>query len=110
MSLKCIVGEDITVPTQTLTLLPGGDEQLQTITVQIIDDSVVEGMEDFSVELGIQRGDTIVALGEISTTTVTIVDNDGMNISLQLLNKQKLFSYFLNLCRHYHWLHSSSTP
>ena len=72
---------DFTALTQTLTLPPGGDQQLQTLTVQIIDDSIAEGMESFSVELGVQSGDTEVALGEISTATVMIVDNDGMNSS-----------------------------
>ena len=62
-----------------MALPPGDDQQLQTLTVQIIDDSVAEGMEGFSVVLGIQRGDTDVVLGEMSTTTVTIVDNDGIN-------------------------------
>ena len=81
VSLKYTAGEDFTAPTETLTLPPGGDQQLQTLTVQIIDDSVAEGMEGFSVVLGIQRGDTDVILGEIPTTTVTIVDNDGMNYS-----------------------------
>ncbi len=72
---------DFTALTQTLTLPPGGDQQLQTLTVQIIDDSIAEGMESFSVELGVRSGDTEVALGEISTATVMIVDNDGMNNS-----------------------------
>ena len=81
LSLSNAAGEDFKVSTSTLTLPRGGDQQLQTLTVQIIDDNVAEGMEGFSVELGVRRGETGLLLGEISTTTVTIVDNDGMNNS-----------------------------
>jgi hypothetical protein len=75
-----IAAGDFTALAQTLTLPPGGDQQLQTLTVQIIDDSIAEGMESFSVELGVRSGDTGLTLGEISTATVMIVDNDGIAI------------------------------
>ena len=91
MSLKCTAGEDFTALARTLTLPPGGDQQLQTLTVQIIDDSVAEGMEGFSVELRVRRGDTEVSLGEISTTTVTIIDNDGINNSYNHYSETCIF-------------------
>ena len=98
---------DFTALTQTLTLPPGGDQQLQTFTVQIIDDSIAEGMESFSVELGVRSGDTEVVLGEISTATVMIVDNDGMN-NFYNFQLHSMNIRYLYLCRHCHWLHSSS--
>ncbi len=76
--LSNTAGEDFTAPTETLTLPPGGDQQLQTLTLQIIDDSIAEGMESFSVELSTRRGETGLSLGELSTTTVTIINNDGI--------------------------------
>ena len=81
-----------------MPLPPGDDQQLQTLTVQIIDDSVAEGMEGFSVVLGIQRGDTDVVLGEISITTVTIVDNDGINYSWSCHNDTTcIFMFFVSV-------------
>ncbi len=65
-------------------------------------------MESFSVELGVQSGDTQVALGDISTATVMIVDNDGMDNSYNLqLCTMNIHTFYL--CRHCHWLHSSSS-
>ncbi len=65
-------------------------------------------MESFSVELGVRSEDTEVALGEISTATVMIFDNDGMDNSYNFHLHTMNIRYF-HLCRHCHWLHSSSS-
>ncbi len=54
-------------------------------------------MESFSVELGVRSGDTEVALGEMSTATVMIVDNDGMNNSDNFQLHTMNLRYFLSV-------------
>lgn len=49
----------------------------ECVTIHTIDDSIVEGGEEFLVELAIAgHHDTRVQLGASSIVTVTIVDND----------------------------------
>lgn len=76
---SAIAGSDYTATSGTLTFNPG--ETQKTITVAISDDALVEGNETFAVNLtGPSAG---AALGSPSTSTVTIVDNDGGSSTVQ---------------------------
>jgi hypothetical protein len=57
------------------TLQFGPTEMSKTFSVAIIDDSYAEGTETFAVSLNNPTGAT---LGALSTTTVTIMDNDSV--------------------------------
>ena len=72
-------GSDYTAVSGTLTFSPGVTQQ--TITVPIINDSVVEPNENFTVTLS--NPSAGAALGTPATATVTIVDNDGGGNTLQ---------------------------
>lgn len=56
-----------------LLVWAAGDAAPKTFTVAIVDDSLVENSETFTVALSNVTG---AALGAVTTTTVTIVDND----------------------------------
>jgi hypothetical protein len=62
---------DYATSARTLQFAPG--ETSRTIFVPLIDDSYAEGNETFSITLSNPSGES---LGQISTATVTIVDND----------------------------------
>ena len=53
-----------------------GDATSKTFSIAIVDDSYMEGTETFRVSLNNPLGTTI---GPLSTATVTIFDNDGVN-------------------------------
>jgi murein DD-endopeptidase MepM/ murein hydrolase activator NlpD len=63
---------DFAVAVGTLVFAPGETSKL--VTVPVIDDAHVEGSETFQLRLSNATGG---ALGFISTTTVTITDNDA---------------------------------
>ena len=67
-------GTDFTAATGTLNWADG-DTALKTITVTITNDTDLESNETFSVTLSAPTGSAV--LGQKSTQTVTIVDNDG---------------------------------
>lgn len=56
-----------------LLVWAAGDAAPKTFTVDIVDDSLVENSETFTVTLSNVTG---AALGPVTTTTITIVDND----------------------------------
>ncbi|MDB5386973.1 MAG: hypothetical protein JWM11_2619 [Planctomycetaceae bacterium] len=66
-------GSDFTSLTGTLSWA-AGDASSKTIVIPIVDDTTVEGSENFSVTLSNASGGA--TLGTPATTTVTIVDND----------------------------------
>ncbi|MGI8436352.1 MAG: Calx-beta domain-containing protein [Chthoniobacterales bacterium] len=66
-------GNDYIAQTGTVTFA-AGDTAPKNIMISIIDDSVFEGNEDFSVNLSNPMGGA--TLGTPASTTVTIVDND----------------------------------
>lgn len=66
-------GNDYIAQTGTVTFA-AGDTTPKNIMISIIDDSVFEGNEDFSVNLSNPMGGA--TLGSPASTTVTIVDND----------------------------------
>ncbi len=70
--------EDYTgVPVDTQTLTFGGaNPNTQTITITIIDDTIIESNEDFQVVLT-DISTTLVDILANDTATVTIIDNDG---------------------------------
>ncbi len=57
----------------TLQFAPG--ETQKTLAVPVLDDSYVEGNETFQVQLSNATG---IGLGQLTTATVTIVDNDAV--------------------------------
>ena len=63
---------DFAVAVGTLVFAPG--ETSKMVTVPVIDDAHVEGSETFQLRLSNATGG---ALGSLSTTTVTIMDNDA---------------------------------
>jgi len=54
----------------------GAGENAKTVTIPIIDDSLVEGPETFTVSISNGSG---ASLGAQTTATVTIIDNDSSN-------------------------------
>ncbi|WP_088889424.1 DUF4347 domain-containing protein [Leptolyngbya ohadii] len=79
-------GADYTAASGTLTFAPG--QSSRTITVPILEDSLTESNETFTVTL---RNPTGTALGAQATTTVTILDND---LALGSFTRQDVFSRF----------------
>ena len=73
VSGTAIGNEDYVPDTGTLTFEDGVDTQI--ITIQLLDDSVVEGDQAFTVLLSNVAGDA--SLGDISSTEVVIADNDA---------------------------------
>ncbi|WP_161628926.1 Calx-beta domain-containing protein [Solimonas flava] len=70
-------GSDYGATDGTLTWADG-DAAVKTFTVAITDDSLDENNETFSVQLSAATGGA--TLGERTTATVTIVDNDGQSL------------------------------
>ena len=71
-------GSDYTSVVGTINWL-NGETADQFFDVPILDDSVVEGPETFTVSL---NGAVGASLGSPDVTTVTIADNDGVNLAL----------------------------
>ena len=70
------VGSDyVTLTNSPLTFTPGG-VTLQRITVDITDDDLIEGTEQFTASLSTTNSFT--RIGTINKTTVRIIDDDGM--------------------------------
>ena len=67
--------------TVTFEAGPGAPDNI-TVYFNITDDNVaLEAVEMFEVELSLpQQNPSVVQLGDISVTTVTILDDDGMNL------------------------------
>ena len=70
-------GSDFTALTDTLTFAPG--EITKTLTVPISNDTEVEADETFSVTLS---NPTLALLGELTTATVTITNDDRASLSI----------------------------
>ena len=71
-------GADYTSLTNSvLTFTPGGTT-LQHITVNIIDDDLIEGTERFTASLSTTS--PLTKIGNINETTVRITDNDGTQL------------------------------
>ena len=70
--ITATAGSDFTAQAGTLTWA-AGDSAAKTITVPIINDTLIEGNETFSITLSAAVGAT---LGTPATVTVTIVDDD----------------------------------
>ena len=75
-------GTDYTVLSGTVTILAG--QTTATITIPVIDDTIVEGSETVIVTLNSLTGTTGVALGTAATRTATntIADNDTAIVTL----------------------------
>jgi parallel beta-helix repeat protein len=88
---SAVAGSDYTAVTGTLSWADG-DLSSKTIVVPILEDILVEGNETFSLTLSNATGGAL--LGTQATTTVTIVDNDAVQIpgSVQFNNS----SYSVN--------------
>ena len=77
-------GADFTTVSGTLSW-DVGDADPKTIVVPILEDTLIEGVETFTVTLS----DPFLAdLGSPSTATVTIIDNDGVGDSIGLVGNQ----------------------
>ncbi|WP_404437720.1 DUF4082 domain-containing protein [Bradyrhizobium daqingense] len=72
---SALAGSDYTASSGTVTFAAG--QPSQTISVPIINDSAGEADESFTVTLSNPTG---AALGAQTTTTVSILDNDSLNI------------------------------
>ncbi|WP_246755929.1 DUF4082 domain-containing protein [Bradyrhizobium neotropicale] len=72
---SAIAGSDYTASSGTVTFAAG--QATQTISVPIINDTAAETDESFSVTLSNPTGAT---LGAQATTTVSILDNDNLNL------------------------------
>ena len=70
---SCTAGQDYTTTSQTVTFAPSEDSRI--VMVPIIDDSIGEGVEQFSAQLSVPTGQSGVVLGA-NTATVEITDNN----------------------------------
>ena len=72
----CLVGDDFHLVSQEVTFHQGATTDVtQNASVEIIDDSLVEGTESFVVSGDVAAPTLFVPGGD--TATVTILDNDG---------------------------------
>ena len=87
-----VIGDSDFAPVSFLRLSfpPGSSTSLQSSLIAIIDDSIVEEPETFQVNL--TSSDPRVAV-IIQDNTVTIVDNDGKRVILQVV-----FIEILQIC------------
>ena len=70
------MGEDFRLVFQMLTLCPGtGNNNVQSLVVDVIDDFFVEGTESFVISGDVTAPASFVPGRD--TATVTILDNDG---------------------------------
>jgi len=69
-----MAGSDYTATTQTVNF-SNGDTANKTVSIPILDDTVVEGSETVNLALSSPTGGA--TLGNPSTATLTITDNDG---------------------------------
>ena len=58
------------------------NETLQFVNITILDDSVFEGMEIFSLRVMVPAEERGVAVGQRGVANVRIADNDGKNHTL----------------------------
>ena len=72
---NALAGSDYTAASGTVTFAVG--EVTKTISVPIINDTTAESDENFTVTLSNPTG---AGLGPQSTTTVTVLDNDNLNL------------------------------
>ena len=72
---SAIAGVDFDGSEQLLEF-PALSTELQCMEVRSLDDTIVERAEQFEVQLNVEHPDTRVALGNSSTVTITIIDND----------------------------------
>jgi hypothetical protein len=72
---SCIAGLDYVVITSSPFSLPAFNV-LGNIQINVIDDALIEGTENFSVTLS---SPTNANLGSLTTSVITIIDNDFMN-------------------------------
>ncbi|QEX17035.1 hypothetical protein FRZ44_23310 [Hypericibacter terrae] len=78
-------GADYTSLTQVLTFTGGGPNS-QTVSVHTTDDTIVEGTEDYQVQISGQSSGSIVQ----PTTTTNIVDNDATNLQWSVTGTTQL--------------------
>ena len=67
------------------TILPVEFQMTQTqipLIIPLIDDDILENTESFTVILAVTSGDSNVELGPRNETRITIIDNDGKELSL----------------------------
>jgi len=65
-------------------LVFAANEAMQFVNVTILEDSVFEGMESFSLRFVVPAEESGVAVGEEGMANVRIADNDGENGILSL--------------------------
>ena len=73
------------VGTDTLQFAPGS--QLEAITIPITDDTITERSEEFIVMLVSLDEEAASINMAMSEVTVTITDNDGMNLCTNVYHK-----------------------
>ena len=70
------MGEDFRLVFQRLTLCPGtGNNNVQSLVVDVIDDFLVEGTESFVISGNATAPASFVPGGDM--VTINILDNDG---------------------------------
>ena len=73
--------------------------------IEVIDNDITEGPEQFFVSLSAPFGATGIIIQPNSTATVTILDDDGMYKTQTCLFHMYVF---LNYMPHFNWIHSCS--
>ena len=74
-SITAIDGSDYTKPSETITFKPN-ETMVKNITITIIDETLVENNENFSVILT-SRSSPMLVVEDPNTTFVTILNDDG---------------------------------
>ena len=75
--------------TTIFNVLFDSSEDIECVEFDIIDDDIaLEDDEQFMVTFTIQSSDTTAVPGDVSSSTVTIVDDDGNNVVIEVIIDQ----------------------
>lgn len=79
MFLLLAVGDDFTLTSPLMVTFAAGATNGATanVSVMILDDAFIEGLETFNVSISDIRTDAMASTGNSDSTSVTIIDNDS---------------------------------
>lgn len=86
-------GADFIIASGELNLRPGDTEGMFEVT--IINDSVFEGLQEFSAQLQTAESRVVIIMPD---TTVEIIDDDGKTMSLMHTHIHYKYSYNILMC------------
>lgn len=81
VSGSALPNEDFVTDLQQLQF-PANSDALQCVDIQTTGNDVVEGREEFQVQLGVESDNTGVTLGAAALASVSIIDNNCKSIQM----------------------------